>query len=275
MRIHTYEKLWLVAALVLIVGIIATITYGAVGLGIAMIDDSEETIDAANLGDDERFSDPGIEQVGEDEYEVTVVARQFNYDPGTDQLRGFDPIEVPTDSEVTFYVTSGDVLHSFSVVDTNLNTMVVPGEVSTMTAVFDEPGEYGILCNEYCGPEHHEMEGRLVVHDADEFDLFEIEAVDGPEAVDPGDEATFTVTVANDRLEERSTTVVFEFDDETFEEDVTVDADGTADVTFTVDTDGLEVDDYGWTATVDDGMERTVEESDQLAVGEEEDEEEE
>ena len=273
MKIHTYEKLWLVASMVLIVGIIATITYGAVGLGIAMIDDSEETVDAANLGDDERFSDPGIEQVGEDEYEVTVIARQFNYDPGTDQLRGFDPVEVPTDSEVTFYVTSADVIHSFSVPDTNLNTMVVPGEVATMTVEFDEATEYGILCNEYCGPEHHDMEGRLVVHDVDEFDLFEIESVDGPEAVDPGEEAEFTVTVANERLEERTTTVVFELDDETFEEEVTIDGDSTADVTFTVDTDGLEVDDYSWSATVEDGMERTVEETGQLSVGEEEEEE--
>lgn len=274
MKIHTYEKVWLAAALVLIVGIVATVTYGTVGLGIAMIDDSEETVDPANLNEDERFADPGVEQVGENEYEVNVVARQFNYDPGTDQLSGFDPIEVPTDSEVTFYVTSGDVTHSFSVAGTNLNTMIIPGEVSTMTTEFDEPGEHGILCSEYCGPDHHTMEGRIVVHDEDEFDLFEIEAVDGPEAVDPGEEAEYTVTLANERLEERSTTVVFEIGEETFEEDVTVDAEGTADVTFTVDTDDLEVDDYDWTATVDDDMERTVEESGQLAVGEEDEEEE-
>ncbi len=165
MRIHRYEKLWLIASLVLIVLFITTVTYGAVGLGIQLVDDREDPIAPADIADDERFGDPRVEQVGEDEYEVYVVAGQFFFDPGT-----FEPIEIPTNSEVTFYVTSQDVIHSFTVAGTNVNTMVVPGEVAALTVEFDEPGEHGIICNEFCGDGHHDMEAELVVVAEEEFE---------------------------------------------------------------------------------------------------------
>ncbi len=162
MNIHTYEKLWLAASMVLIVGFIATIVYGSVGIGIAMVDDDGGTIDPNALGEDERFSEPRVEQVGENEYEAYVVAQAFIFQP--------DPIEVPANSEVTFYVTSRDVTHGFAVAGTNVNTMVIPGQVAEMTVQFDEPGEYGIVCNEYCGSGHHYMEGKLIVHEEDEYE---------------------------------------------------------------------------------------------------------
>lgn len=168
MNIHTYEKFWLVAAMVLIVGFIATITYGTVGLGIAMVDDSSPTVDPENLDEHPGFSDPGVERVGEDEYVVHVIAVQFAYFPGQ--------IEVPGNSTVTFRLTSEDVIHSFSVVGTNANTMIIPGEVAEITVETDpvESGtteEYGILCSEYCGAGHHDMEGLLTVVPQEEFQL--------------------------------------------------------------------------------------------------------
>jgi cytochrome c oxidase subunit 2 len=155
MHIHQYEKLWLGMSLVLIVGFIATITYGAVGVGVTMVDDSGGNVDPNALDEHPEFSDPGVQQVGENEYEVYVVARQFIFQP--------DPIVVPANSTVTFYVTSADVIHGFAVVGTNANTMVIPGEVAEITVEVDEPGEYGIVCHEYCGSGHHSMEGILRV----------------------------------------------------------------------------------------------------------------
>ncbi|MFB6122143.1 MAG: cytochrome c oxidase subunit II [Haloferacaceae archaeon] len=165
MDIHRYEKLWTAAALLLIVGFIATVTYGAVGPGVKMVDDSGGTVDADNLGNTE-FSDPGVRKVGQNEYEVYVVARQFLFQPGTTQ-----PIRVPANSRVTFYITSADVIHGFEVVGTNVNTMAIPGQVAEITVRFDEPAEYGIVCNEYCGAGHHTMEGQLVVVPQDQFSM--------------------------------------------------------------------------------------------------------
>ncbi|GAB7009410.1 cytochrome c oxidase subunit II [Halorubrum trueperi] len=162
MHIHAYEKLWLAASILLILLLIGSVTYGAVGPGIAMVSDTEPAVDAGALDEDDRFSEPRVERVGENEYAAYVVAFQFGFDP--------DPIVVPEDSRVTFYVTSRDVIHGFEVVGTNANTMVVPGEVSELTVEAEEPGEYGIVCNEYCGAAHHSMEGKLEVVSQSEYE---------------------------------------------------------------------------------------------------------
>jgi cytochrome c oxidase subunit 2 len=162
MNIHNYEKLWLVLAMVMIIGFISTVVYGATAVGIEMVNDEGGTIDSTALEEDDRFAEPRVEQVGDNEYEAYVVARQFIFEP--------DPIEVPANSTLTFYVTSPDVIHGFEVVGTNANAMVIPGEVTELTVELNEPGEYGILCNEYCGGGHHTMEGKLIVHPEDEFE---------------------------------------------------------------------------------------------------------
>ncbi|THE66754.1 cytochrome C oxidase subunit II [Salinadaptatus halalkaliphilus] len=243
MNIHAYEKLWLVAAMLLIVGFIATITYGSVALGITMVGDQQDTVEPTELADDDRFDDPRVEQVGENEYEAYVVAQTFSFQP--------NPIEVPEDSDVTFYVTSRDVIHSFSLVGTNVNTMVIPGEVAEMTVEFDDPAEYGVVCNEYCGPGHHDMEGEVHVVSEDEFDLTELEA-DGPDEVETGDEISVDVTTENRQLEAIETTITLEIGDETLTEDVTIEGGETLETTFTVDSATLGEGDHDWTVTVDD-----------------------
>ena len=162
MHIHAYEKIWLACSVLLILLLIGTVTYGAVGPGIAMVADSEQPIDAQNIDESERFANPGVEQVGENEYAAYVVAYQFGFTP--------DPIVVPANSTVTFYVTSRDVTHGFEVAGTNANTMVIPGEVSTLTVETAEPQEYGLLCNEYCGAAHHAMEGKVNVVSQSKFE---------------------------------------------------------------------------------------------------------
>lgn len=163
MEIHKYEKIWFGASLLLIVFFIATIAYGAVGAGITMVNDDGGTIDPNNIQDHEKFEELGVRQVGEDEYEVSVMAQQFFFNAG-------GPIEVPADSTVTFYITSPDVTHGFQLAGTNVNTMVIPGEITEITVEFDEPAEYGLLCNEFCGPGHETMNGQVTVVPEDEWE---------------------------------------------------------------------------------------------------------
>lgn len=163
MHIHQYEKIWLAASMVLIVFFIASVTYGTVGAGIAMIDEQEDPIDPSAVGEDERFEELGVEQIDENHYRVTVEAIHPTFIPST--------IEVPANSTIEFRVTSSDVIHSFSLAGTNVNTMVIPGEVASMTIETGEPGSYLIVCNEYCGEFHHTMEGEFIVVDEDEFEL--------------------------------------------------------------------------------------------------------
>ena len=162
MHIHAYEKIWLAASVLLILFLLGSVTYGAVGPGVAMVSDTEPAIDAGALDEDERFSEPRVERVDENEYAAYVVARQFGFQP--------DPIVLPANSTVTFYITSADVIHGFEVAGTNANTMVVPGEVSEITVKIEEPQEYGLICNEYCGAGHHVMEGKVNVVSQAEYE---------------------------------------------------------------------------------------------------------
>ena len=52
----------------------------------------------------------------------------------------------------TIYVTSSDLQHGLKITDTNVNVMVVPGQVSKLTYTFEEVGEFPYICHEYCGP---------------------------------------------------------------------------------------------------------------------------
>ncbi len=166
MEIHRYETIWIGVSLLLIVGWIATVTYGAVGVGVEMVGDSGGSIEEpSDPTASSNFEEPGVYQTGDDEYAVYMIARQFLFEPGTSQ-----PIRVPAGSTVTIYATSADVVHGFEVVGTNVNAMIIPGQVTQMTVEFEEPATYGVACNEYCGAAHHAMEGRLVVVPPEEFD---------------------------------------------------------------------------------------------------------
>ena len=84
-----------------------------------------------------------------------VLAFAFGYQP--------NPIEVPQGAEIVFKITSPDVIHGFHVEGTNINVEVLPGEVSTVRYTFKRPGEYRIICNQYCGLGHQNMFGTIVV----------------------------------------------------------------------------------------------------------------
>ncbi|WP_420643141.1 cytochrome c oxidase subunit II [Candidatus Leptofilum sp.] len=96
-----------------------------------------------------------LRELAPNKYEVYVLAQTWSFQPRE--------IRVPAGSTVTFMLTSKDVQHGFYLNGTNINMMVLPGEVSKLTATFDEPGEYNFVCNEYCGINHHIMYGQLIV----------------------------------------------------------------------------------------------------------------
>ncbi len=176
MEVHRFESVWAVVSVVLIVAWIGTVTYGAIGPGIAMIDDSGGETDADLIGEArtndsvsfdriDGFRAPGVYNAsGENSYDVYVVAYQFAFDPGTG-----DPIEIPKGANVTFYLTSEDVVHGLELAGTNVNTMAIPGQIAQFSVEFEEEGTHGIICHEYCGAQHHNMAGQLQVVNESEF----------------------------------------------------------------------------------------------------------
>ncbi|MDZ7771702.1 MAG: hypothetical protein U5K31_03025 [Balneolaceae bacterium] len=166
MHIHKLEKFWIYLSFVAIAFFIGTVVYGFTVMELKVID-KENTLDPDRINET-RFGNPGVYEAAEGsdaEYEVYVKTIQFAFQPGTSQ-----PITVPANTRITFYITSPDVLHGFDVVGTNLNTMAIPGQVAKFTTIFPEVRSYGIVCNEYCGLAHHFMEGSINVVPKSEFD---------------------------------------------------------------------------------------------------------
>lgn len=153
MKVELYERIWIAAGSVMIVAFVVTIAYGAVAHSFHP-PSHVETIDPKTVWQAPTFQPLGVVEGADGSIEVRVIAHMFAFQK--------PEIRVPAGRPVTFRLTSVDVIHGFQIVGTNANTMVVPGYVSQLTAVF-EPGEYLIVCNEYCGTAHHVMHARLIV----------------------------------------------------------------------------------------------------------------
>jgi len=76
----------------------------------------------------------------------------------------FRPILKLRKGETTrIYLSSYDVQHGLSLQPLNLNFQVLPGYVYVVNLTPNEAGVYSLVCNEYCGPGHHAMSGRIIV----------------------------------------------------------------------------------------------------------------
>ncbi|MBP1969009.1 cytochrome c oxidase subunit 2 [Virgibacillus natechei] len=154
MRMNRYEEIWLILSVgVLVLSMVVT-GYQTFAQGMGPPSEME-TIDPQKVDETEPFDNPGVFEVGENEYEVVMTLQAFSFTPSD--------IELPVGAEVTFTMTSKDVIHGFQIAGTNANAMVVPGHIQTITETFDEPGEYLVLCNEYCGAAHEMMSTTITV----------------------------------------------------------------------------------------------------------------
>jgi len=155
MHFHKYEKIWLIfgmASLVMFLTIVGVSAFAqdhtpAGGM---------TTIDPKKVNETAPFDKPGVTQLDDDTYQVAIVAMAFGYT--APELR------VPAGKEIIFKLTSTDVVHSFTIDNTKVNMMVVPGQITTKSYTFEKPGKYLILCNEYCGAGHHMMFTEIEVY---------------------------------------------------------------------------------------------------------------
>ncbi|NIN72805.1 MAG: cytochrome C oxidase subunit II [Gemmatimonadetes bacterium] len=156
MHVDFYEKIWMWAAIGIIVIFLASIGFTTFGMAVRP-PSHVEMIDPETVRSDPEFSQPGVTIHEDGSATVVIQAMIFAFLP--------NEIHVPRGRPVTFRLTSPDVIHGFQIVGTNGNTMVVPGYVSQFTTEFSRAGEYLIVCNEYCGLGHHAMSAKLVVEE--------------------------------------------------------------------------------------------------------------
>jgi cytochrome c oxidase subunit 2 len=61
------------------------------------------------------------------------------------------------------HISSVDWQHGFSLQPTNINIQVHPNYEMVLTITPNEAGQFGVVCNEFCGIGHHTMVGRIYV----------------------------------------------------------------------------------------------------------------
>jgi len=153
MHIDRYESTFLRLATGMLVLFAGAIVISVFGLGI-QLPTAVEQIAPADVATAAGFKTPGAREVFAGHYEAYIVVETWLFTPSE--------ITVPVGSEVTFFLASKDLIHGFKVFDTNVNIMVIPGQISEVSHTFNTPGDFQFYCHEYCGAAHHTMTG--VVH---------------------------------------------------------------------------------------------------------------
>ncbi len=103
-------------------------------------------------------------QVGEEEgvpvvrppagVDVYMLARLWEFWPILELKKG---------QSYRIHLSSADWMHGFSLQPVNINISVHPGLEHVINLTPTGTGDFGIVCNEYCGIGHHTMTGRIRV----------------------------------------------------------------------------------------------------------------
>ncbi|WP_243293006.1 cytochrome c oxidase subunit II [Bacillus sp. FJAT-47783] len=157
MHMHKLEKIWLMIGVGTLILFLTIVGIGAFAHGNEPPSDLA-TLDPEKVDVTPPFDEPGLKKIGENEYELVIVSQAFSFSP--------KELKVPKDATVHIIVTSKDVVHGLEIVGTNVNMMVTPGHVNSLTYTFKDVGNYLILCNEYCGVGHQMMSASIEVVEA-------------------------------------------------------------------------------------------------------------
>ena len=86
--------------------------------------------------------------------DVYLVARLWSWWP---------IIELEKGKTYRLHLSSLDYNHGFSLQPTNINIQVVPGFEHVVNITPNQSGQFSIVCNEFCGINHHTMVGHMYV----------------------------------------------------------------------------------------------------------------
>ena len=157
------ERRWATVSIVVTAVIVLTAAFAGIHRA-TMPQARVETIDPSRLHVSGEFVEANLGSELETDGSVTVraIGQQYSFTP--------DCLLVPADTPITLRATSADVVHGILVQGTNINTMLVPGYVTTQLMRFEKTGDYLMPCQEFCSFGHEGMWGRVRVIDQAEFE---------------------------------------------------------------------------------------------------------
>lgn len=155
-HVHPIERAWIVMGTVMLAVFAAAVFTSSLMGGIALpVPEAQVDPKLVATPGATSFGEPGLRELSPGQYEARILAQTWTFQP--------KEIRVKAGSKVTFYFTSKDVQHGVHIDATNINLMILPGQVSKLTTTFSEPGTYNFICHEYCGVGHQGMFGQVIV----------------------------------------------------------------------------------------------------------------
>jgi cytochrome c oxidase subunit 2 len=102
--------------------------------------------------------------------EVFVVGKQWMWKiQHAEGRREINELHVPRGRPIVLQMTSQDVIHDFAVPAFRVKQDVVPGRYTSEWFTATRDGEYHLFCDQYCGNEHADMIGTVVVMEPEEY----------------------------------------------------------------------------------------------------------
>ncbi|MER3496072.1 MAG: hypothetical protein C4320_04265, partial [Armatimonadota bacterium] len=106
----------------------------------------------------------------DDATEVFVIGKQWMWHvQHPDGTRENNTLHLPLGKPVKLTMISQDVIHAFYIPAMRVQYMVVPGKFTQMWFTPKMKGSFHLFCNMYCGTQHSEMGGRVVVMDPRDY----------------------------------------------------------------------------------------------------------
>jgi cytochrome c oxidase subunit 2 len=88
-------------------------------------------------------------------------------------------LHVPTGRPVQLTLISQDVFHSFSIPAFRVKREAIPGRYTTVWFEATKPGTYHLFCTQYCGTNHSQMIGDVVVMTPEDYRKWLAESTSG------------------------------------------------------------------------------------------------
>ncbi len=155
--VYLYEVAWIIPSIAIAVCMLVALVVFAFSAGVHLPGDAGR-VKSTELMATAPFDQPGVVEVAPGRYEVRMIAGIWLFTP--------NEVRIPAGSTVRFVATSRDVVHGMLIPRANVNVMLLPGQITRVTARFEHPGEYPFFCHEYCGIAHHTMWGKVIVEPA-------------------------------------------------------------------------------------------------------------
>ncbi len=123
-----------------------------------------------------------------DAMEIYVIGKQwmwkFQHPEGP---REINTLHVPVNRPVKLLMTSEDVIHDLFIPAFRIKHDVVPGRMLTQWFTATKVGEYHLFCSQYCGMQHANMNGKVIVMEEADYQKWLTGAETGSSAADAGE----------------------------------------------------------------------------------------